>query len=343
MVADHSMHPPELTFVLPAFNEEVNIDEMTRQLHDAAGRTGLSYEILWINDGSTDGTYDKLEEWSRRDPRVRAIHFSRNFGHMAALTAGLEHSRASGAVICLDADGQHPPDLIPQMVDIWRSGADVVQSVRTSTADERAFKRLSSRLFYVVLNYLSDLDLAEGAADFRLLDRQVVNALVSLPERVRFIRGLVQWIGFRRVMLPYKARPRMGGEAKYNLTKMIRLGLSGITSFSIRPLRLAFVVGLVVLLLAATYGVYVLIAWLAGIELVKGWPSLLLTVLILGGIQLIMLGILSEYLARVYLEIKGRPVYVQRVRRDADGTSKSKEDASDGRREQAVREPEHKD
>jgi len=309
---------PELSFVLPAFNEAENVAAMTAMLRKAGERTGLSWEILWVDDGSTDGTDRALRALCERDPRVRTVRFSRNFGHMAALTAGMENARAVGAVVTLDADGQHPPAMIPRMVRLWQEGADVVQTVRTATAGEGSLKRITSRGFYAVLNYLSDLDLAEGAADFRLLDRQVVDALVALPERVRFVRGLVQWIGFRRVLLPYKAKARMAGRTKYSLGKMVQLSLNGITSFSIRPLRLSFFLGLAVLALATVYGAYVIVAHAIGVDLVKGWSSLLMSVLVLGGIQLVMLGILSEYLGRIYLEIKNRPLYVERRPRPND-------------------------
>lgn len=304
-----------LSFIVPACNEVMNVEPLLRRLIAVGESLGGAFEILWINDGSTDGTAEVLDAMAAADARVRVLHLSRNFGHMAALSAGLEAARADGAVVCLDADGQHPPELIPELVNRWKAGADIVQTVRRSTADETSFKRITSRMFYSLLNRMSDLDLPEGAADFRLLDRQVVDALNSLPERQRFLRGLVRWIGFRQELLPYDAPPRMGGTTKYSTRKMLMFALSGITSFSIRPLRMIFGLGLLVLFLAFVYALYVLWEFVTGGHLVPGWASLMLVVLFLGGIQLLTLGVASEYLGRVYEESKHRPIYVVREKR----------------------------
>ena len=303
---------PRLSFVLAAYNEGPNIEPMNTRLVAAGESLGDAFEILWVDDGSTDGTVAALDALTARDPRVRALHFSRNFGHMAALTAGLEAARATGAVICLDADGQHPPELIPHLVERWRAGADVVQTVRRATADGGAFKAITSAAFYGLLNRMSDLDLPAGAADFRLLDRQAVDALNSLPERQRFVRGLVRWIGFRQELVPYDAPPRLAGKTKYSARKMVLFALNGITSFSVRPLRLIFGLGVAVLLLAGLYALYVLFQVVHGGYLVPGWTSLILLALFLGGVQLLTLGVVSEYVGRIYEEAKGRPVYIVR-------------------------------
>jgi polyisoprenyl-phosphate glycosyltransferase len=312
---------PRFSFVIPALDEILNVEPMTRRLVSVGEQLGEPFEIIWVDDGSTDGTAAKLEELAESDERIRPLYLSRNFGHMAALTAGLDHARASGAVVTLDADGQHPPELIPQLVQLWREGSDIVQTVRVATSGESTAKKLTSRFFYRLLNRLGEIDLPDGAADFRLLDRQAVDALKSLPERVRFLRGLVQWVGFTKSMVPYEAPPRLAGDTKYGFGKMLLLALSAITSFSVRPLRIAFLTGVIVLLLAACYALYVLIAYAVGKPLVQGWASQLLVTLFLGGVQLLTLGVASEYLGRVYDEAKRRPVYiVRKPRRSASST-----------------------
>lgn len=304
--------PPVLSFVMPVKDEVSNLEPLATRLLQAGQDTGVSFELLWVDDGSTDGSGGLLDNLVAADPRQRVYHFSRNFGHMAALTAGLELARATGAVICLDADGQHPPELLPQMVEAWRSGADIVQATRRGTDRAGPFKRGASRAFYRVFNLLADLDLPPGASDFRLMDRQVVDALNGLPERVRFVRGLVYWTGYHRHELPYDAPQRMSGQTKYSTLRMLGFALSAITSFSHRPLRLAFLAGVLVTAAAAAYGGWVLWCAATGVTLVKGWTSTLLVVLGLSGVQLLTLGIASEYLARLYFEQKQRPVYLLR-------------------------------
>ncbi len=307
---------PVYSFVLPAHNEEMNLATMAERLKVVGEQLDGEFEIVWVNDGSTDKTGELLDKMAAADQRIRPVHFSRNFGHMAALTAGLEMARATGAVICMDSDGQHPPELIPQMVGQWQAGADIVQTVRLPTAAEGVVKRVSSRAFYRILNLLGDIDVPEGAADFRLMDRQVVDALNGLPEQVRFIRGLVHWVGFNRQYLPYEAVPRLGGKTKYSFFKMLRFAFAGITSFSTRPLRLSFLMATAVTLAAAVYGAYVLFCYFSGKPLTPGWTSMLFVIMILGGAQLFAIGIASEYLARMFVEQKRRPVYLIRKKRD---------------------------
>lgn len=309
---------PVLTFVLPAYNEAETIPAMAERLNRVAVELGEAYEIIWINDGSDDGTEAMLEDLAAKDPHIRPLHLSRNFGHMAALTAGLEAARATGAVLTLDSDGQHPPEVIPELVARWRAGAEIVQAVREEQGAEDFVKRWTSKEFYRTLNVLADLDLPPGAADFRLLDRQVVEALNRLPERVRFVRGLVYWVGFRREVVPYRAQPRIGGRTKYGLLKMIQLALSGITSFSMRPLRVSFLLGSIVAMLAVVYAAFVLWCYYVGKPLAPGWTSLLLTMMLLGCAQLFAIGIVSEYLGRVFMEQKHRPLYIVRKRPNAD-------------------------
>lgn len=304
--------PPRFTFVLPAFNEAMNLEPMAERLLAIGQQLGGGFEIVWVNDGSRDGTAEKLDALAAEHPEIRPLHFSRNFGHMPALTAGLEHARATGAIISLDSDGQHPPELIPEMVRRWEAGADIVQTIRRSTGDETFFKKTTSRMFYAFLNRLSSLELPAGAADFRLLDRQAADALIGLPERVRFMRGLVHWVGFQLDTLPYDAPPRMGGSSKYRLSHMLKFALSGIVSFSVRPLRMIFGLGVIALILTFLYGIYVAVKLIGGGYLVPGWASLMLVMMFLGSVQLITLGVLSEYVGRIYDETKHRPIYLVR-------------------------------
>ncbi len=304
---------PVFSFVLPAHNELPNLEPMTDRIRAVAEELGQPFEIVWVNDGSTDGTGERLAEMAEEDTRVRPVHLTRNFGHMAALTAGLECARGTGAVVCMDADGQHPPEVIPELVTRWRAGAEIVQVVKTRTDDETLIERTSKGIFVRLMKHIGEFELPRGAADFRLLDREVVDAINSLPENVRFVRGLVCWVGFTMDFVECEAPARLAGESKYGLWSLTLLALNGITSFSTRPLRISFVIGAVVMLVAFAYALVVLSLHLLGIPIEpEGWSSLLLVITGLGGIQLMALGIASEYLARLYAEVKNRPVYLVR-------------------------------
>ena len=300
------------SFIIPAYNEESAVSLLAERLVATGEKLAEPFEILFINDGSTDNTAAVLDRLTAGDTRIRAIHFSRNFGHMAALTAGLDRARADGAVICLDADGQHPPELIPDMVERWRDGADIVQAVRKSTHGEGPVKRATSKGFYALMNWLSDTELKPGAADFRLLDAEVVAALKQLPERERFVRGLVSWVGFRTSYIEFAAPAQIDGATKYTFLKMAALAASGITSFSVRPLRLSLLLAFILVVLAGVYGAFALFAYAAGMPISAGWTSLILVVILLSSVQLTCVGILSEYMARVMTEVKQRPIYVIR-------------------------------
>lgn len=302
---------PELSIVLPCYNEEEIIADFIAEVATIAGNIGLPFEILAVNDGSSDGTYDELEKLRVNSKFLRVLHFSRNFGHMAALTAGLDHSLATGAVITMDSDGQHPPSLIPELIARWKSGVDIVQTVRLETHDASFRKRLTSVFFYSILNRLSDTAVLAGAADFRLMSRQAVDALNTMPEKARFIRGLVFWIGFKMETVEFSAPARIGGTTKYSFGKMMRFAIDGITSFSTVLLRLSILAGLFAVALAMIYVIYIIIVFLFfGSHLVSGWSSLMLTVLFLGGLNLIFMGILGEYISRIYSEVKNRPIYI---------------------------------
>ncbi|MBX7247296.1 MAG: glycosyltransferase family 2 protein [Candidatus Sumerlaeaceae bacterium] len=303
---------PVLTIVLPAYNEASNIGPMAARIKAVLKDCPHAYEVIWVNDGSTDATATELDALAASDPQTCVLHLSRNFGHMAALTAGLDAACGTGAVITLDADGQHPPELIPTLLAEWEKGADIVQMIRRKTASAGIVKEATSRMFYSVMNRLSAVAIPPGAADFRLLDRQVVDTINGLPERVRFLRGLTYWVGFNYTEIPYDAPDRLSGTTKYSFRQMVRFALNGIASFSVRPLRMAFLLGLIVLFLAGIYAIYVLVCVATGVHLERGWASLLLVSLCLGGVQLLTLGIASEYLARIYDEAKKRPIYIVR-------------------------------
>jgi glycosyltransferase involved in cell wall biosynthesis len=300
------------SFIVPAYNEESTVSLLAERLVATGEKLAEPFEILFINDGSTDNTASVLDRMAQADARIRVLHFSRNFGQMAALTAGIDQARADGAVICLDADGQHPPELIPGMVERWRGGADIVQAIRKSTHGEGAVKRATSKAFYALMNWLSDTELKPGAADFRLLDAEVVTALRHLPERERFVRGLVSWVGFRTSYIEFTAPARIDGATKYTFLKMFALAASGIASFSVRPLRLSLLLAFILVVLAGAYGAFALFAYAAGMPISAGWTSLVLVVILLSSVQLACVGILSEYMARVMTEVKQRPIYLIR-------------------------------
>lgn len=301
------METPTYTVIVPVFNEEKNIRPMYEKL--AAVIPGGDFEIVFVDDGSRDGTCGEIEKLAARDARVRGVSFSRNFGHQIALTAGYDLA-AGRAVICLDGDLQQPPELIPQMIQKWQEGYDIVLTVREDAGETGFFKRLTSKLYYWLLNAVLKIPIPPGAADFRLMDRKVVDTFNSFRERNRFVRGIVSWMGYRYACLPYNAQERRFGRSRYSLAKMIRLAADGIFSFSSYPLKLASLFGYVVSTFAFAYAVYALLAKFRFHSAISGWTSLIITVLFLGGIQLICLGIVGEYVGRIYDETKNRPLYI---------------------------------
>jgi glycosyltransferase involved in cell wall biosynthesis len=303
-----------LSVVAPVFNEDALIDEFYARVCGALAH--LPFELVLVDDGSTDGTAPALERLADSDPRVRVVSLSRNFGHQTALTAGLDHA-AGDAVVMLDADLQDPPELIPTMLDHWRTGCEVVYAVRRERAGESRFKLTTARWFYALFARLAQIDLRADSGDFRLLDRRALDALLQMRERNRFLRGMTVWVGFTQAAVPYARDARFAGTTKYTLGRMLRFSADAILSFSDRPLRLATWLGLLISSLAFVAIPVVIVLRILG-NYLPGFGTLTIAVLLLGGIQLICLGIIGEYVGRIYDEVKGRPLYLVRARRNLD-------------------------
>jgi dolichol-phosphate mannosyltransferase len=296
-----------ISIVLPAYNEERNIPAVYKAIRSAL--PGLDdLEIIFVDDGSLDGTAEAVRALRSAGAPVRLVKFGRNFGHQAALFAGLQNARGA-AVITLDCDLQHPPELLPKMIHAWHNGAKVVQMVRLGTVGAGFFKRFSSDLFYKFLNVLSERPVLAGAADYQLLDREVVAAVLQFRDRSPFLRGLISWLGFRSTSLEYVAAPRHAGSSAYSLHKMVRLSVQAITGLSSKPLRFSFYLGLVTALAALSYAVFALIGVLAGVT-VPGWASLIVIIALLSAVQLVSIGIVGEYIARIYEQSRGMPRFV---------------------------------
>jgi dolichol-phosphate mannosyltransferase len=285
------------------------ICETHRRLVEVLDKVQMDWELIYVDDGSADATWDILKELQTSDNRVRVLRFTRNFGHQLAISAGLEH--ASGeAVVLIDADLQDPPECILDMVALWRDGYDVVYGQRTERVGESAFKLWTAKWFYRLINRLTEIKTPLDAGDFRLMDRRVVEALKAMPERDRYVRGLVSWVGFRQTALPYRREARLAGKTKYPLNKMLRFALDGILSFSLVPLKLATGLGFIAAFFALLGIIYALILRLFTTIWISGWTLLFIALLFLGGVQLICLGIIGEYVGRSYYEAKRRPLYL---------------------------------
>lgn len=300
---------PRIAVVVPVFQEAEGLAEFHERLMRVLTDLEVQATVLYVDDGSRDATPELLERFASADPRVGFLRLSRNFGKEYALTAGLDHVDAD-AVVVIDADLQDPPELIPEMVARWRAGAEVVFGRRTQRRGEGWFKRLSAHLFYRLLARLSDIPIPPDVGDFRLLDRRAHRALVALRERNRFMKGLFAWIGFRQEALPYVREPRRKGKSKWRFSRLWALAVDGITAFSSMPLRLAGPLGLAVASFAFAYGVWIIGKTLLYGDPVPGYPSLMVVILFLGGVQLLALGVIGEYLGRLYLEAKQRPLYL---------------------------------
>ncbi len=301
---------PLVSIVVPVLNEEGCVAELARRVASALANANTRYELLFVDDGSTDGTALAIAETRKTDPAVKTIRFTRSFGHQAALAAGLD--RASGdAVVIMDGDLQHPPEFIPTLISAWLEGIDVVNTIRQPPAGSRPdSKELLGRAFYRVMSALTPISITPAAADFRLLDRRVVDAFNALEERFIFARGLIPWLGFEEVYFDYAVGERFAGRSKYQFWSMLRLALDGIFSFSVVPLRLIALLGFGTTLFGIGFGIFSLIAYWAGNVDGTGWTTLVVLILIFGGIQMLSIGIVSEYIGRTYEEVKRRPRYV---------------------------------
>lgn len=308
-----SLSHPCVAIVIPVFNEAEVLEQMHARLRAVIDPLPYRFLIYYVDDGSTDETSSILRTLASQDPRIRLLSLSRNFGHQAALTAGLDHAEGD-IVISLDADGQHPPELIPEMIQLILQGYDIVQTQRLDEAQPASFKKWSSALFYRLLNLLSGTNFLPGAADFRALSRQAVEALKSMPEYHRFLRGMVAWIGYRTVILPYHPQERLAGRSKYSLRKMLKLALDAIFSFSLVPLYIGLSLGLLLLCLAILEMAYVLSFWITGrtSHLAPGWSSLMFVILIVGGMLMVLLGFIGLYIGYIFQEVKHRPIYLLR-------------------------------
>lgn len=298
----------KVSVIIPCFNESAGLFLFYKDLKSHLPEK-YNYEIIFVNDGSADDTLDVIKKIRQDDPMVHFISFSRNFGHQNALKSGFD--LASGdCAICLDADLQHPPKLIPELLEKWEEGFESVVTKRIDHDSISWFKKKSSRMFYQLTNRLSDVKMENGVADFRLLDRKVLDALKNFSENQIFLRATIQWLGFKQIIIPYKAGERVAGNSKYTLKKMISFALSGITAFSIKPLRFSIYLGLLFAAFSFIYGVYALAVFLFTDNALPGWTSILMSVLFIGGLNLLMLGIIGEYLGKLFIENKKRPNYI---------------------------------
>lgn len=299
-----------LSFVVPVLDEEGCIDELARRVQAACAEAGVRCEILFVDDGSTDGTPQKIEALCAAGAPVKTIRLSRRFGHQAALVAGLRHATGD-AVVTMDGDLQHPPECVPALVAEWRAGVDVVNTGRQRPHSQRTtLKDRVSKVFYQVLSWLTAVPIVSTSADFRLLDRKVVDSFNDLDEHFLFVRGLIPWLGYRDGFVEYQLEERFAGESKFNFRRQFRLGLDAVFSFSVIPLRLITILGLATTLFGIAFGVFWLVSYFLGQVEGAGGTSIVILILIFGGVQLLSLGIVSEYVGRTYEEVKRRPRYV---------------------------------
>jgi len=308
LVSSRAGAAPSMSCVIPCRNEAENLSRLLPLLLDTLARCTQEWEVVLVDDGSTDATPAVMTQWARR-PRIHVLQLSRNFGKEAALTAGLRASTGA-VVVTMDADLQHLPELIPTFLECWVAGADVAYAVRENRRDEGFFKRLGTRCFYALVNGSDRFQVPAGAGDFRLMDRGAVDAILALPERNRFMKGLYAWVGFNAVPVPYMPAARAHGRSHFSALRLIRLSLDGLTAFTTLPLRAVSAAGFVLALLAFGYGGYLTVDYLARGHAVSGWTTIVVSLMLFAGIQLISLGIVGEYVGRVFEEVKARPLYV---------------------------------
>jgi len=302
---------PVVSIVAPCFNEEGVLHELYRRISQVLDGAGESWELVLVNDGSCDRTPEIMRELHAADPRVKVVDFARNFGHQIAVTAGMDYARGD-AVVLIDADLQDPPELILEMLAQWREGYEVVYAVRAERKGETWFKEFTAKAFYRIIYKITDINIPMDTGDFRLMDRKVVEALKAMREKHRFLRGMSVWVGFKQTGVKYVRAERYAGETKYPLKKMLKFAMDGITSFSYFPLQVATYIGFISAALAVLGILVTIVLRLSGSQAFYGQATTLVSVLFLGGVQLICLGILGEYLGRIYDEVKGRPLYIVR-------------------------------
>lgn len=299
----------KLSVVIPCCNEEDSLREMLRRMLSTCQASGLlGYEIIFVNDGSKDSTWQIISDFVDSNKNIIGLNLSRNFGHQIAVSAGLSWARGE-KILIIDADLQDPPELLPEMLRLMDQGFDVVYGQRISRSGEKPFKKWSAKIFYRLLNHLSEIPIPNDSGDFRLISKRVKEALETMPERQRFIRGMIAWLGFRQIAMPYDRDERYAGESQYPLKKMLSLAWDAITSFSIKPLKIAAIMAVFFSLLSLVLIVYALYSWLF-LQTVQGWTSLAIIISLLGAGQFIVLGTFGEYLGRLYLEAKSRPLYI---------------------------------
>jgi dolichol-phosphate mannosyltransferase len=302
------INPLKISIVIPCYFEEENVEFIHRELAKVGeDLRDFEIEIIFVDDGSNDHTFERIKELAARDKRVKGIALSKNFGKTMAIYAGM--TEAGGElIITMDADGQHPPSLIPELIEKYEDGMDIVNTKRISNMGVGLLKRLQSRIFYRFINFLSEVKVEPMASDFRLMTRKAVDAFLSLEERDRYTNGLVSWMGFRQASISYTAPKRHSGRTSFSGKMLLRLGLDGITSFSAKPLRISFSLGLIILAFDMAYGIYAILNYFFG-KTTPGWTSMMFTILFLGGVQLVSIGIIGEYIARLFNESKKRPHY----------------------------------
>lgn len=302
-----------VSVIVPIHNEEGNILVLADGIIDVL-RRHPDYELIFVDDGSNDDSLNIVKKLNNQNDKIKYISFSRNFGHQNALRAGLDYAKGD-CIISMDGDMQHPPKLIPQLIEKWQKGYDIVYTIRKDDPSSSFFKRKTASIFYWVMNKFSDIEIKNGVADFRLLDRGVLDVVKTIKENDLFMRGMVSWLGFRQYGIEYMPEKRNWGKTKYGLSKMMKFAITGITSFSLKPLHISTMFGYTIATMAFIYGIYAIIIKLFTNNVISGWTSVLTVVLFIGGIQLIMIGILGEYIGKLFIESKKRPSYIIKEKR----------------------------
>jgi glycosyltransferase involved in cell wall biosynthesis len=304
----------KISIIIPAYNEEDNINQIYAEIENVLKDSNYFYEIIFVNDGSTDHTERRILELIEHDDNVKLISFSKNFGHMSALIAGYNHCNGDAA-ITMDCDLQHPPELIKDLIKKWKEGFEIVNTLRIDKNQKNIFKKYTSYYYYKLFELISDVPLEKGSADYRLIDKKVLKEINELKEHELFLRGIFYWLGFKKTSISYIANNRYSGKTKYSLKKMIHFALNGITSFSTVPLKIVATLGFWVSCLAFVYLGYTLYSYLFFQDVISGWTSLMISILFLGGIQLISIGVLGEYIGKIFIESKSRPRYIVRLKK----------------------------